>query len=587
MSVTSITSDTLLQDIEKHFRVSAGPGAGKTHWLVKHIKNVLHNSKRLGKIRKIACITYTNIAVDTILKRLDTAVDHVEVSTIHSFLYRNVLKPYLFLIAPEHNINVLKVDGHDDPNVSFRKVESWISNHPNFSKLKHPYSYNQLTKLTNYKTALIRWLGTLQFRINASTKKMEIISNKSEAYYIENGSRIYLSSACIKLLEADFWSYKSLYWADGIVHHDDVLFFSYAIIQNHPFVLSVLRAKFPYFYVDEFQDCNPIQIAILKEIAQKETIIGIIGDPAQSIYGFQGAEEGQFQAFNLDNLLNYIISNNRRSSVEIVDFITGLRSDITQTSERKISIAKPCLFVGERGLCLDNATSACGGTLYTLSRNNLTSNALKVQDGNLALNGKLFQEIAIDTNSERRRLVSRSVKAIALTREGKYKDALKEMQKEFKNSEEKNDGKSAALIFIIDLLSEYDQFKDQSLSNFIDILKRLLGRSISALRNGAPKTFYDSHTYQQLALCVNIPEDNGFHRTIHKSKGDEFDHVLLVLNEEKDLDFILNPNLLTLEEHRINYVAVSRARDRLFISTPSLSDANRKLLENKLEIVNI
>ena len=85
MSVIQISSDTLLENRENHFRVSAGPGAGKTYWLVGHIKNVLHNSSRLAKSKKIACITYTNIAVETILSRLGTSSENVEVSTIHSF----------------------------------------------------------------------------------------------------------------------------------------------------------------------------------------------------------------------------------------------------------------------------------------------------------------------------------------------------------------------------------------------------------------------------------------------------------------------------------------------------------------------
>lgn len=81
---TSITSDDLIP-IEQHFKISAGPGAGKTYWLINHIKNVLHTSTRLYRTRKIACITYTNIAVETILTRLGSSSDRVEVCTIHSF----------------------------------------------------------------------------------------------------------------------------------------------------------------------------------------------------------------------------------------------------------------------------------------------------------------------------------------------------------------------------------------------------------------------------------------------------------------------------------------------------------------------
>jgi len=55
-----------LTDIEENFRVFAGPGAGKTTWLIHHLENVLKNSKRLGKTRKIACIIYLQFIVSYI-----------------------------------------------------------------------------------------------------------------------------------------------------------------------------------------------------------------------------------------------------------------------------------------------------------------------------------------------------------------------------------------------------------------------------------------------------------------------------------------------------------------------------------------
>ncbi len=105
MSVDPIllqSSDELLEDIEHPFKVFAGPGAGKTRWLSNHIKNVLSKSQRLNKSRKIACITYTNVGVDTINKRLGDSIDRVEVSTIHSFLYKHIVKPYIFLVKEEY-----------------------------------------------------------------------------------------------------------------------------------------------------------------------------------------------------------------------------------------------------------------------------------------------------------------------------------------------------------------------------------------------------------------------------------------------------------------------------------------------------
>ncbi len=128
MPITTINSDTIIPDIESHFKVSAGPGAGKTYWLVNHIKNVLHISDRLSRTRKIACITYTNIAVETILKRLGTSSRQVEVSTIHSFFYKNIVKPYVSFIATEFGLNVAEMDGHDDIVLSgYSFLNEWKS----------------------------------------------------------------------------------------------------------------------------------------------------------------------------------------------------------------------------------------------------------------------------------------------------------------------------------------------------------------------------------------------------------------------------------------------------------------------------
>lgn len=102
-------------NIDEDFKVEAGPGAGKTEFLVNHIKNIIDNSDRLSNSRKIACITYTNIAVETILKRVGkNASNMIEVTTIHSFLYKNVVKPYCSFIPEEYELCAKKVKGHDD-----------------------------------------------------------------------------------------------------------------------------------------------------------------------------------------------------------------------------------------------------------------------------------------------------------------------------------------------------------------------------------------------------------------------------------------------------------------------------------------
>lgn len=581
MSVTPITSDTLFFDIEHHFRVSAGPGAGKTHWLVEHLKNVLHHSNRLSNNRKIACITYTNIAVETILNRLGTSAEQVEVSTIHSFLYKNIVKPYAHFISSDYELNTTKMDGHDDLIIGTKKTVAWIENHPNRNSFSHPYTINQLTKLESNKHGIMKWLASVFYKFN-KTYDLHIVSDRSEAYYLENSSRRMIGKVCLDRLETDLLGFKKLYWREGMLHHDDVLFFSYQIIEKHPFVLDILRIKFPYFFVDEFQDSNPIQVEIVKKIGQIETIVGIIGDKAQSIYGFQGADDKQFMSFSLPNIRDYIMADNRRSTNEIIDILNHVRKDIVQKKYRDQSGEIPILIIGDTISSLKKAQNLCGdGAVCSLSRINIISNAMKKAVGGTKLNDKLLDELkTVDSNRDRHRLIISCIKAVELALEKKFKDAIKELQKLFGKNEE---GKKKALKHLMLLVSKFNDFKDNTLMDFYNLVKSDIDNSVAGFRAGAAKDFYDNNHYKELALCVKIPEDVSLHKTIHKAKGDEFDNVLVVLQDENEIGFLLNPDL-EKEEHRVRYVAISRAKEMLFISVPTLGQRNLDALKSVLDI---
>ncbi len=214
---------------------------------------MLHKSSRLGVTKKIACITYTNVAADTIRERLGVQAYRVEVSTIHSFIYRNIVKPYVKFIANDYNLNFQKMDGHDEHRVSRKKVNSWIENHSNKGNLKHPYTENQLCRLTSNQNAIARWLESLSYVFNF--EDIIITCDKKQAYYIEkNGARKYLSKdKCLAILEPELLSYKKLHWSEGKIHHEDVLYFGYQLLQKYPFILQVIRAKFPYFLLMSFR----------------------------------------------------------------------------------------------------------------------------------------------------------------------------------------------------------------------------------------------------------------------------------------------------------------------------------------------
>jgi DNA helicase-2/ATP-dependent DNA helicase PcrA len=378
-------------------------------------------------------------------------------------------------------------------------------------------------------------------------------------------------------------------WEKGLVHHDDVLFFSYQIVNKFPFVINVLNAKFAYIFIDEFQDSNPIQVEIFKKLGMLESKIGVIGDVAQSIYKFQGADYTQFQTFSLPSINEYILSENRRSSNEIIDTLNDVRKDISQVKYRNINISKPVIFIGDMTLALRAAKiKCCNEKVYTLSRNNITSNAMKAEINSSMLDYKLLEKLKeIDSNTSRRNLIYSSIKAIAFAKESKFKDAINTLEKHFHYKNDKTKGKKKALRYITLYMEKFAEYEDKPLIDFATFIRTNLVSNLSDFKKGDIKDFYEGNSFKQLYLCVSIPEDISLHKTIHKAKGDEFDNVLLVLKEEKDINFLIERNLLSNEEHRINYVAISRAKNRLFISVPTLSSTTQDSIQTHFDFENV
>ncbi len=90
-------------------------------------------------------------------------------------------------------------------------------------------------------------------------------------------------------------------------------YFGYRILETNPLALYYLRVRYPYIFVDEFQDTNPIQTLLIKLICQKSSHVCIVGDMAQSIYSFQGASPSDFENFHIDkNDMDFAIIGNRR-----------------------------------------------------------------------------------------------------------------------------------------------------------------------------------------------------------------------------------------------------------------------------------
>ena len=101
---------------------------------------------------------------------------------------------------------------------------------------------------------------------------------------------------------------------------DDLLINTYELLQN-PSILIKYQQIFKYILVDEYQDTNHIQYLIIKKLAEKNKNICIVGDDAQSIYAFRGANIKNILNFKIDypNYKEFKLEQNYRSTKTIVE----------------------------------------------------------------------------------------------------------------------------------------------------------------------------------------------------------------------------------------------------------------------------
>lgn len=575
--INSLPHISTLENIETNFKVFAGPGAGKTTWLISHLERVLYESNRLNKTGKIACITYTNVAAEEILNRLKCDKSRFDISTIHSFLYRNIVKPFSYLIEKDDNgealFNTLLMDGHEEHIVQGDRLRRW-KNTINQLNGKDYNSYNWPQNKPN----VIAELSSLDYAFTDGEIDLIIRQNRGARLAKSNG---------------ELWLYKTKYWKDGIMHHEDVLYFSYLILSRSPRVIEFIRGKFPYIFIDEFQDTTEIQTWIIEKITEVKTKVGVVGDLAQSIYKFTGAKRTDFINFKSGNVSEFKLNHNHRSTNRIVDFLNLLRPDIRQEyGQNKPDGSFVKILIGPiqaaKAWYVENYPES---TLYILTRKNTTVSEINDQLG--VANSNLLNDLySNDSNAQRAKLIHSILMSIRFREKGDLKNALNEI---FKSIRRASDSQILKLslrriaINIIDSL-KIDGNRRKSIAEFYLELRDKISEEYSfeigsGLRAGSARTFYETHSINDILPFIKVDtKSDELVRTIHSAKGTEFENTMVHFETANEFrNYIINgQNHIDSQEDdcRIFYVGCSRAMKNLFINIPEANEADIGNIEN-------
>lgn len=276
--------------------VVAGPGSGKTRVLTYRIAHIIEKGNAPWEI---LALTFTNKAAREMKERIAKVVgdraNQVWAGTFHS-IFARILRVEADKIGYPSNFTIY--DTEDSNSV----INSIIKE---LNLDKNVYNTNAI-------------------RARISSAKSNLITPK---LYAENQ----------ELLEQDrlakrphtvtiYEKYVARCKRSGAMDFDDLLYRLYELLQTNPDgVLDKYRKKFKYVLVDEFQDTNYLQYAIVKKLVQYDGSprnICVVGDDAQSIYAFRGATIQNILDFEEDfkphGIKVFKLEQNYRSTEHIV-----------------------------------------------------------------------------------------------------------------------------------------------------------------------------------------------------------------------------------------------------------------------------
>ena len=289
--------------------VIAGAGSGKTRVLTYRIANLMQQGVDAFSI---LALTFTNKASREMKARIAELVGEGEaknlwMGTFHS-VFARILRQEADRLGFPRDFTIY------DTQDSNRLISSIIKE---MGLDKDIYKYKQIrNRISSFKNSLIT---VKAYHDDIELQEADSLSRRpklGEIYkeYVER---------CFKAGAMDF---------------DDLLLKTNELLNMHPQVLAKYQDRFRYILVDEYQDTNHSQYLIVRALSDKFQNICVVGDDAQSIYGFRGA--------NINNILNfqkdyhgvklYRLEQNYRSTKNIVNAANSIISQNKNKIEKVV-----------------------------------------------------------------------------------------------------------------------------------------------------------------------------------------------------------------------------------------------------------
>ena len=329
--------------------VIAGAGSGKTRVLTYRIAHLIHGGVDPFNI---LALTFTNKAAREMKTRISKIVGDNEAKNLWMGTFHSVFA------------KLLRFEGHHlgfpsnftiyDTQDSQRLISSIIKE---MGLDKDIYKYKQIQqRISAFKNSLIT---VKAYYNNPELQEADAIARKPRMGEIYN-------------------EYVNRLFKAGAMDFDDLLLRTNELLNRFPEVLVRYQERFKYILVDEYQDTNHSQYLIVKALSDRYQNICVVGDDAQSIYSFRGANISNILNFqrDYDQVAVYRLEQNYRSTNTIVRAANSVISKNKDQIEKQVWTDNPD---GDKIIVHRSATDADEGryvasTLFECKLNNQLKN---------------------------------------------------------------------------------------------------------------------------------------------------------------------------------------------------------------------
>lgn len=316
--------------------IIAGAGTGKTTTVVEKINHLI--SKGMAKPEEILALTFTEKAAQEMEMRVDEKLPYgftqTWISTFHSFA-DTILRTEISHIGMSPGYRLMS----EAETISFLRERLFMFNLTYFRPLGNP---------NKFLDAMLQHISRL---------RDEDITPEEYKKWVETADTEGLEPEEIekrKELAHVYEIYQDMKVKEAVFDYGDLIHYLLILFRKRPNILSSYKSQFKYVLVDEFQDTNIAQYALIKMLCPPKANpnLTVVGDDSQAIYKFRGASVSNILTFMKDypTAKNISLLTNYRSAQSILDHSYRLiKNNDPDTLEAQLGISKKLVAGREEG----------------------------------------------------------------------------------------------------------------------------------------------------------------------------------------------------------------------------------------------